>query len=83
MKKKTVALQYIQGLPAPFVVAKGNGRLAERLLSIAEEAGVSVMEMPELAEHLFTLEVGEYIPEEYYQVIAEVLVFIRNVKVRT
>lgn len=83
MKKKAVALQYIQGLPAPFVVAKGTGKLAERLLSIAEEAGVSVMEMPELAGNLFTLEVGEYIPEEYYQVIAEVLVFIRNVKVRT
>jgi type III secretion system FlhB-like substrate exporter len=77
---KAVAVKYAKGLPAPFVVAKGRHELARRLVEIAESNGVEIMDMPEFAESLITLETGDWIPEEYFEVIAEVLAFVYKVK---
>ena len=76
--EKAVAIKYTRDLPAPLVLAKGKGRLAERMRSIAEENDVSILEMPELAEALIELEVGSFIPERFYEILAEILVFIMN-----
>jgi len=71
-----VALQYESDLPAPFVAAKGKGELAAKLVEMATEAGVPVVRRDELADSLFYLEVGEFIPEPFYRVVAELLAFV-------
>lgn len=76
MEKKSVALSYDTGHPAPFVVARGKGELAAKLVDLAEEFGIPVVPAEELTESLFYLEVGEFIPEPFYRVVAELLVFV-------
>jgi len=76
--EKAVAIKYTQDLPAPLVLAKGRGRIAERLKTIAAENEISILEMPELTEALIELDVGSFIPERFYEILAEILVFVMN-----
>ena len=78
--EKAVSLRYEKGYPAPFVSAKGSGALAERLIKIAKEHDIPVVEDELLSEALYLLEPGEYIPEEVYSVVAEILVFIKDIQ---
>lgn len=77
--KKAVALRYEKGLAAPVVTAKGEGFSAERIVSIASENNIAVVKDEKLSESLFTLNVGDYITEEYYEIVAEILAFILEV----
>ena len=79
-QNKAVALVYRDPLPAPFIIAKGKGELAEKILKLAEEGGVEIVKDRELAERLFYVETGEWIPEDCYEIIAELLVFVYRVK---
>jgi flagellar biosynthesis protein len=81
-ESKAVAIRYESALPAPFIVAKGKGRLAERIIELAEEHNIHVSNMPELTEALYPIELGEFLPEELYQVVAELLVFVRSVRIK-
>jgi flagellar biosynthesis protein len=74
--KKSIALRYDEGMPAPFVAAKGKGELAEKLVALAKLHGVPVEPADSLAESLFYLDVGEFIPEVFYRAVAELLVFV-------
>lgn len=78
--KKATALAYRPSLPAPIVVAKGTGRAAERIERIAAGSGVPVIEDAALAEGLEPLEIGGFVPPEYWELVARVLVFIRNAR---
>jgi flagellar biosynthesis protein len=71
-----VAVKYLVTHPAPFVVAKGRHEVAERILQLAQKHGVAIVNQPELSDALFFLDVGAQIPEEYYQIVAEILAFI-------
>lgn len=77
-----VAVKYIEGSPAPFILAKGKNGLARKILAIAEEKGVEITESADLAENLFSLEIGDCIPEEYYEIMAEILSFVYSLKVK-
>ena len=79
-EKKAVALKYVRDLPAPFIVAKGRAQLADRLLRIAEEHGVSIMQREQLAETLFEFDIGTFIPEELYEIIAQLLAYIYTLR---
>jgi len=71
------ALRYRQGDDlAPRLVAKGMGKLAERIVAAAKEAGVPIHEDPDLLALLMTLDIDELIPPEMYVAVAEVLAFI-------
>jgi len=78
--KKAIALEYREDLPAPFILAKGQERMAERLVEIARENEIEILPMPELTDSLFTLQIGDWIPEEFYRIVAELLVFIYKVR---
>lgn len=70
---KAVALSYdTESDSAPKVVAKGHGRVAERIVELAKESGVPTREDPSLVEVLVKLDLATLIPEEMYQVLAEV-----------
>lgn len=79
-KNKAVALKYSKELPAPFIAATGKGRLADRMIEIAEENGIPVEKWEDLTEVLFTLDAGSFIPEGLYEVIAQLYVTIANVQ---
>ncbi|MFW5710640.1 MAG: EscU/YscU/HrcU family type III secretion system export apparatus switch protein [Spirochaetia bacterium] len=79
-KNKAVALKYNQELPAPFIAARGKGFLAERMLAIAAEQGIPIEERADLTEVLFSLDAGTFIPEELYEVIAQLYVTIADVQ---
>jgi len=61
---------------APRMIAKGKGRIAERIIELAKENNIPVREDPDLVEALLKLEINQYIPEELYKVVAEILAFI-------
>jgi flagellar biosynthetic protein FlhB len=73
-----VALEWNQGsMAAPLVTAKGADEVALRIRRIAEESGVPVIENRPLARALFAeTEIGDSIPEKYYQAIAAVLAHV-------
>ncbi|GMV66410.1 MAG: EscU/YscU/HrcU family type III secretion system export apparatus switch protein [Candidatus Omnitrophica bacterium] len=76
-RKRAVALRYDPGEdPAPRLVAKGQGHVAERILEIAREHGIHIHEDPDLVEVLAALDLGQLIPEELYEALAEILAFI-------
>lgn len=79
-EKTAVALKYNRGLPAPFIIAKGKNELAERLVRIAVESGVEIADEPGLSEALFEFDVGSFIPEELYEIIAHILAHIMKVR---
>ncbi len=73
-----VALKYdIDTDAAPTVVAKGQDELAKRIIAIAEQNGVYVIENRPLARALYAAcALNSQIPEEYYGAVAEILVYV-------
>ncbi|MCI7042840.1 MAG: EscU/YscU/HrcU family type III secretion system export apparatus switch protein [Lachnospiraceae bacterium] len=74
--KQAVALSYDPAEDAPKVIASGRGALAERIIEKAKEAEVPIHRDDKLADTLSRLEIGEMIPPELYEVVAEILVFV-------
>jgi flagellar biosynthesis protein len=75
--KLASALKYDMGKDdAPYVVALGQGYVAEKIIEKGKEHGVEVVEDKPLAKMLQNLSVGDEIPEELYQVVAQILAFI-------
>lgn len=74
--KSAIALEYEQGDIAPKVIASGKGYLAEKIIDTAKDYDIPVHEDAKLAHSLENIELGEYIPRELYQVVAEVLVYV-------
>ena len=74
--KQAVALEYDPNDMAPKIVATGRGRVAERIIEEAKENDVPIHQDDKLADTLSKLDIGEYIPPELYEVVAEILVFV-------
>ena len=79
LKRKAAALRYSPGDIAPKVVARGAGTTAEKILLKAEENNVTVYKNPKLAEELNMIDIGDSIPPELYEVVAQILVFIDKI----
>ncbi|MCD6281800.1 MAG: flagellar biosynthesis protein FlhB [Deltaproteobacteria bacterium] len=77
-----IALQYVRGkMIAPVVLAKGAGKLAERIREVARDASIPIVENRPLAHALYTsVDVGEVIPEELYRAVAEILAYVYQIK---
>jgi flagellar biosynthesis protein len=74
---KAVALKYDGKKDrAPRVVAKGRGRIAEKIIEIAKENNVPLYEDKNLVPILEALDLETDIPPELYRAVAEVLAFI-------
>ena len=80
MRKKAVALRYERSDTAPRITAKGSGRVADIILRIARENGIHIEDNRLLSEALIQFEVGDYIPEELYEIVAEILAFVYQLK---
>ena len=75
---ETGILRYdAETMSAPKLVAKGADLMAARIRQIAAAAGVPILERPPLARALYeTMDVGQEIPERFYQAVAEILAFV-------
>jgi len=76
--KTAVALSYEPGEQAPKILATGKGALAEKIIDAAKQADVPTYKDDKLADTLSRLEIGDMIPPELYQVVAEILVFVND-----
>ncbi len=74
--KTAVALAYEPGDRAPKILATGKGEVAERIIEKAKENDVPFYQDNKLAETLSRLQIGDAIPPELYDVVAEILVFV-------
>ena len=74
--KQAIALEYDPSDEAPRVIASGKGALAERIIEKAKEADVPIHRDDKLADTLSRLEIGDMIPPELYEVVAEILIFV-------
>ncbi len=75
--KQAIALGYDPGEDnAPKVIASGRGKMAEKILEKAAEEKIPVHRDTQLADTLSRLDIGEMIPPELYEVVAEILVFV-------
>jgi len=76
-QEKAVALKYDKDDdPAPRVVAKGEGHMAEQIIALAKENNITIHEDASLVEILHVLEVDSFIPLDAYSAVAEILSYI-------
>lgn len=76
-RSQAVAVQYDEkNDDAPHVMASGQGYVAERIVELAREAEVPIVEDAALVSALMVLELGEEIPAELYEAVARILAFI-------
>jgi flagellar biosynthetic protein FlhB len=77
-----VAIHYDQSeMPAPKLVAKGMGYIAEKIRKIATENNVPIVENKPLAQILYKMvNVAEVIPTNLYKAVAEVLAFVYSMR---
>jgi flagellar biosynthetic protein FlhB len=80
-----VALKYDGStMEAPRVLAKGAGRVAENIRRIARENDVPLVEDKPLARNLYgSVDIGQEVPMEFFQAVAEVLAYVYKLKGRT
>jgi len=73
-----VALKYERDRhSAPFVVAKGERLIAQRIREIAVEHDIPIVEDKPLARSLFKLcDIGDIVPEQLYRAVAELLAYV-------
>ncbi len=77
-----VAIEYNSDTePAPKIVTMGQGNMAELIIKAAQEHGIHIMRNVTLAQTLFEKgKISEYIPEETYQAVAEILRWLEGLE---
>jgi flagellar biosynthesis protein len=82
-RQSAVALTYEAGSPAPRVVAKGRGLIAQAIVERAAAAGVYVHESPELVALLMQVALDDAIPPQLYVAVAELLAWLYTLDQRS
>ena len=79
--KTAIALSYNPDESAPKIIATGKGYLADKMLKVADDIHIPVHKDVQLAGTLSKLDIGDYIPPELYEVVAEILIFVDNMDI--
>ncbi|MCJ8501294.1 flagellar biosynthesis protein FlhB [Desulfatitalea alkaliphila] len=76
-----IAIKFERSMPAPMVVAKGAGHVAQKIKEIAAENNIPVIEEKPLARTLYkSVEIDQYIPVDLYKAVAEILAYVYRLK---
>ena len=76
-RKISAAIVYEQGEPAPVLLAKGKGCKAERIIEIARQEGIAIVEDAALAALLdSSVNPGDFIPPWCWEAAAKILAFV-------
>lgn len=81
-RRAAIALAYADNAPAPKVVAKGRGIVAQAIIDRARAAGVYVHDSPELVGLLMQVDLDDHIPPQLYIAVAEVLAWVYRLEQR-
>ena len=76
LEKTAVAVAYEPGESAPKILATGKGEVAEKIIEKAKENDVPLYKDNKLADTLSKLKIGDAIPPELYEAVAEIIVFV-------
>ncbi len=76
------ALKYVaEEMDSPMLIAKGTELIAKKIINIAKEHNVPVIENPPVARALFRMvDINQSIPPELYKAVAEILMFVYKMK---
>jgi flagellar biosynthetic protein FlhB len=76
------ALKYVaEEMDSPMLIAKGTELIAKKIIGIAKEHNVPVIENPPVARAVFRMcEINQPIPPELYKAVAEILLFVYKMK---
>lgn len=77
--KKAASLKYETSYEAPIVTAAGMGKIADRIVEEADKNDVPVVENEELANLLTKVDVGDAIPYELYDVVANIIAYVMDI----
>ncbi len=79
------ALKYVaEEMDSPMMIAKGTELIAKKIINIAKENNVPVIENPPVARALFRMcDINQPIPPELYKAVAEILMFVYKMKKKT
>ena len=77
-RQRAVALNYNPDELAPKILARGAGLIAEKIMENATDADIPVHKDAALVEELTKLDLGEHIPPDLYEVVAQILIFISD-----
>jgi flagellar biosynthesis protein len=80
--QQAVALAYEHGDFSPKVVASGRGIVAEQIIQAAIENQIYIHESKELESLLMQVDLDDYVPEEMYRAIAEILAWVYELEQR-
>ncbi|QXM06134.1 flagellar biosynthesis protein FlhB [Crassaminicella indica] len=77
-----IAIRYDSNIEdAPIVLAKGKDLIAQKIKKIASENDIVIVENKPLARAIYsTVDIGDYIPPDLYQAVAEVLAYVYRIK---
>lgn len=79
-EKMAVALKYdSEQDTAPKIVATGKGYLADKIIEVANQEKVPIHRDDAVARTLSKLEIGDTIPPELYEVVAQILIYVDRV----
>lgn len=82
-RKKATAISYDPKVDtAPVLKAFGEGRVADKIIQTAQEHDIPVVEDKALAESLALLALGDTIPVELYEVVAQILLFVAKIDIK-
>lgn len=73
---KAVALSYTEKDNAPKVIAKGKGEIANQIVEVGKKGTIPVYKDKELIEELIRLDLYEEIPEDLYEAVSKIILFI-------
>lgn len=72
VENSAVALKYPENADLPFISAKAKGKLAEKLIEIAEKNKIPVVKDEFVANILSVQEIGSAIPESTWEIVAKI-----------
>ena len=79
VRRRAIALKYdAERGSAPLITAVGKGQVAERIIEVAEQSGVTRVEDEFQANALSAFDAGSRVPKFLYDLVAEVLLFIEE-----
>lgn len=77
MDKKVVAIKYEEVKDeVPTIIAKGIGKVAEKIIEIAKENNIPIMHQTKLVNELYSLDIPSEIPEDMYLIVAKIIAYV-------
>lgn len=71
-EKKAVALKYPKGVEAPFIVAKGKGYKAEKIIEEAEINRIPIVDNEPVVDLLGIQNIGDFVPQQAWEIVAQI-----------